>query len=100
MLVVCGAFLLLPLISFSTAVCLYLSNGKHEELKEFFDKLSDGAIVTDPLKEMFFEMLFLVGRAGFEPATVRFLRVSLVGWVIPTFGRHLQRLRQPITVLS
>jgi len=36
----------------------------------------------------------LVGRAGFEPATLRFLHVSLVGWVTPTTGRHLQRLRQ------
>ena len=34
-------------------VCLYLSDGTPEELKEFFDKLSDGAVVTDPLKEMF-----------------------------------------------
>ncbi len=37
----------------------------------------------------------MVGRAGFEPATIRFLRVSLVGWATPTVGRHLQRLRQP-----
>ncbi len=50
--------------------------------------------------ETMFSAVFVVGRAGFEPATVRFLRVSLVGWVIPTVGRHLQRLRQPIKVLS
>ena len=36
----------------------------------------------------------MVGRAGFEPATIRFLRVSLVGWVIPTVGGRLQHLRQ------
>jgi len=39
-----------------------------------------------------------VGRAGFEPATIRFLQfglhVRLVGWVTPTLGRYLQRLRQ------
>jgi PhnB protein len=35
-------------------VCLYLSGGTFEELKTLFDKLSDGADVTDPLKEMFF----------------------------------------------
>ena len=37
----------------------------------------------------------LVGRAGFEPATLRSLRVRLVGWVTPTGGGRLQRLRQP-----
>ncbi len=35
-------------------VCLYLSGGTFEELKTLFDKLSEGAEVTDPLKEMFF----------------------------------------------
>ena len=35
-------------------VCLYLSGGIFEELKALFDKLSDGADVTDPLREMFF----------------------------------------------
>ena len=35
-------------------VCLYLSGGTLEGLKALFDKLSDGADVTDPLKEMFF----------------------------------------------
>lgn len=35
-------------------VCLYLSGGTFEELKALFGKLSDGAEVTDPLKEMFF----------------------------------------------
>ena len=35
-------------------VCLYLSGGTFEELKTFFAKLSEGADVTDPLKEMFF----------------------------------------------
>lgn len=35
-------------------VCLYLSGGTPKELREFFGKLSDGADVTDPLKEMFF----------------------------------------------
>jgi len=33
------------------AVCLYLSGGTTEELKTLFDKLSEGANVTDPLKE-------------------------------------------------
>ncbi|WP_348261827.1 VOC family protein [Telmatobacter sp. DSM 110680] len=35
-------------------VCLYLSGGTFDELKTLFNKLSDGAEVTDPLKEMFF----------------------------------------------
>ena len=35
-------------------VCLFLSGGTGAELKSLFDKLSDGAEVTDPLKEMFF----------------------------------------------
>jgi PhnB protein len=35
-------------------VCLYLSGGTFEELKALFTKLSEGAEVTDPLKEMFF----------------------------------------------
>ncbi|MGA3047108.1 MAG: VOC family protein [Terracidiphilus sp.] len=35
-------------------VCLFLSGGTLEELKSFFEKLSEGADVTDPLKEMFF----------------------------------------------
>jgi PhnB protein len=35
-------------------VCLYLSGGTLEELKTQFEKLSEGAEVTDPLKEQFF----------------------------------------------
>jgi PhnB protein len=35
-------------------VCLYLSSGTREELKGYFDRLSNGADVTDPLQEMFF----------------------------------------------
>jgi len=35
-------------------VCLYLSGGTFEELKPIFEKLSEEAEVTDPLKEMFF----------------------------------------------
>lgn len=35
-------------------VCLYLSGGTFNELKVLFDKLSEGADVTDPLKEEFF----------------------------------------------
>lgn len=35
-------------------VCMYLSGGTYQELKSLFDKLSDGAQVTDPLKELFF----------------------------------------------
>ncbi len=35
-------------------VCLYLSGGRLPELKELFEKLSQGAEVTDPLKEIFF----------------------------------------------
>lgn len=35
-------------------VCLYLSGGTLSELKALFEKLSQGADVTDPLKEMFF----------------------------------------------
>lgn len=35
-------------------VCLYLSGGTFQELKALFEKLSEGAEVTDPLKEEFF----------------------------------------------
>ena len=35
-------------------VCLYLSGGTLEELKTLFERLSDDAEVTDPLKEQFF----------------------------------------------
>ncbi len=35
-------------------VCLYLSGGTLDELKALFAKLSDGAEVTNPLKEQFF----------------------------------------------
>ena len=35
-------------------VCLYLSGGTSQELKSLFDRLSEGAEVTDPLKEVFF----------------------------------------------
>ena len=35
-------------------VCLYLSGGTLEELKTLFERLSDAAEVTDPLKEQFF----------------------------------------------
>ena len=35
-------------------VCLYLSGGTLEELKGLFERLSEGAEVTDPLKEQFF----------------------------------------------
>jgi PhnB protein len=35
-------------------VCLYLSGGTRQDLESLFEKLSDGAEVTDPLKEMFF----------------------------------------------
>ena len=35
-------------------VCLYLSGGSPESLRSLFEKLSEGADVTDPLKEMFF----------------------------------------------
>lgn len=35
-------------------VCLYLSGATLEDLKSLFEKLSEGAEVTDPLKEMFF----------------------------------------------
>ena len=35
-------------------VCLYLSGGTFEESKTLFERLSEGAEVTDPLKEQFF----------------------------------------------
>ena len=35
-------------------VCLYLSGGTFADLNALFTKLSEGADVTDPLKEMFF----------------------------------------------
>lgn len=36
------------------SVCLYLSGGSSEELKTLFQKLSEGAEVTDPLRKVFF----------------------------------------------
>lgn len=33
-------------------VCLYLSQGAPKELRALFDKLSEGAEITDPLQEM------------------------------------------------
>jgi PhnB protein len=35
-------------------VCLYLSGGTFQELKALFERLSEGAEVTDPLKVQFF----------------------------------------------
>ena len=35
-------------------ICLYLSGGTFDELKTLFDKLSEHANITDPLKEEFF----------------------------------------------
>ena len=35
-------------------VCMYLSGGTFQELKSIFDKLSEGAEVTDPLRQQFF----------------------------------------------
>jgi PhnB protein len=35
-------------------VCMFLSGGTAQELRSLFAKLSEGANVTDPLKEMFF----------------------------------------------
>lgn len=35
-------------------VCLYLSGGTHEDLSALFEKLSQGAEVTDPLQKQFF----------------------------------------------
>jgi len=35
-------------------VCLYLSGGTHAELKALFERLSEGAEVTDPLSDQFF----------------------------------------------
>lgn len=40
-------------------VCLYLSGGTFRELKTLFEKLSEGAEITDPLTEQF---LALTGR--------------------------------------
>lgn len=37
-----------------TTSCLYLSGGSFQELKTFFEKLSDGGEVTDPLSQQFF----------------------------------------------
>jgi PhnB protein len=36
------------------AVCLYLSAPSPGELRVLFERLSEGAVVTDPLKQMFF----------------------------------------------
>ena len=33
-------------------VCLYLSGGTRDDLRRLFDALSDGADITDPLREM------------------------------------------------
>jgi PhnB protein len=35
-------------------VCLYLSGGTYNELKTLFDKLSEGAVITDPLRQELF----------------------------------------------
>ena len=35
-------------------VCFYLSGGTFEELKTIFNKLSEGANITDPVKQEFF----------------------------------------------
>jgi PhnB protein len=35
-------------------VCMFVTGGTFDELKVIFDKLSSGANVTDPLKELFF----------------------------------------------
>ena len=35
-------------------VCLYLSGGTLENLRTLFERLSEGADVTDPLKQLFF----------------------------------------------
>jgi len=35
-------------------VCLYLSGGTLENLRTVFERLSEGADVTDPLKQLFF----------------------------------------------
>ena len=35
-------------------VCLYLSGGTPQELKALFEKLSEEALVTDPLKDTFY----------------------------------------------
>lgn len=35
-------------------VCLFLNGGTFRELKALFERLSEGAQVTDPLKELFF----------------------------------------------
>jgi len=35
-------------------VCLFLSGGTIQELGALFERLSEGAEVTDPLKEQFF----------------------------------------------
>ena len=37
-----------------TTSCLYLSGGSFQELKSFFEKLSEGGEVTDPLSQQFF----------------------------------------------
>ena len=63
-------------------------------------RLEWGFCLRIDLNQPHFGERSLVGRAGFEPATVRFLHVSLVGWVTPTMGRHLQRLRQPNLILN
>lgn len=33
-------------------VCLYFSGGTRDELRQVFDRLAEGADITDPLKEM------------------------------------------------
>jgi len=44
----------LPKLQFGATRFVYLSGGTLEELKTLFERLSDGAEVTDPLKEQFF----------------------------------------------
>jgi PhnB protein len=40
--------------SSTNTTCLFLNGGSLKELKELFSKLSEGAEITNPLKEQFF----------------------------------------------
>jgi PhnB protein len=44
----------MPKVQQEKIVCLYLNGGTFEELKTLFERLSEGAEVTNPLKEQFF----------------------------------------------
>jgi hypothetical protein len=67
-----------------------------EKKTENAASLTQPKSVSEPKIKAVLDKRGLVGRAGFEPATLRFLHVRLVAEQHPPTGRHLQRLRPPV----